>query len=150
MENDTPRKLTRNEVKATQALASMIATIQELRRLEAVTSLVSLCETVEGIIGELSAGVVACEQLLVSRPPTDETLREIKNAFSKPLAGKYLYCGHHFAITDALAVTRKLSELMTAYEEFWRATKTDETLNYDDLRSAVFEIHNYIPERYEP
>lgn len=153
MENDTPHKPTHNEVKATQALASMIATIQELRRLEAVTSLISLCETFEGVMGEVAEAVTSCEALTYSYDTiwkAVQTAKEIKEKFSKPLNGEYIYCGHYGAITDALTITRKLNELMASYEDFWEAVKCGKgSVSLSDLSSEMKMIQSFFSGRYK-
>ena len=141
------------EQQAAHALADLLATIQELKRAEAVPALLELTEVLAGAMNEQAAGVAALQAMSVTDVTSDKSLfAEIRERFLHPLAGDHTYSGCFGAIADAVRTVGMMQSLQESYSLFWQALKEGATkgiaIPFRDVLDEVRTLQGFCLERY--
>lgn len=141
------------EQQAAHALADLLATIQELKRAEAVPALLELTEVLAGAMNEQAAGVAALQAMSVTYVTSDKSLfAEIRERFLRPLAGDHTYSGCFAAIADAVRTVGMMVNLLESYSLFWQTliegAKKGIAIPFRDVLDEVRTLQGFCLERY--
>ena len=88
------------------SFAELIADIENFGRLCPIDTLMEMCETLAGIMVEQTEIISAIENV-----GDEKSYIDVKNRFSRPLAGERFYSSHLDALCDMMRLAKHMKEL---------------------------------------
>lgn len=88
------------------SFAELIADIENFGRLCPIDTLMEMCETLAGIMAEQTEIISAIENV-----GDEKSYIDVKNRFSRPLAGERFYSSHLDALCDMMRLAKHMKEL---------------------------------------
>ena len=115
------------------SFAELIADIENFGRLCPIDTLMEMCETLAGIMVEQTEIISAIENV-----GDEKSYIDVKNRFSRPLAGERFYSSHLDALCDMMRLAKHLKELSDRKDELLKTMKRLE--RFDVLPQIDFKL----------